>query len=59
MVVAPSRSMLLATGFVNPDGHVAVVVMNPTERRGQYHLRVGAAAVTVQTRPHSIQTVVF
>jgi glucosylceramidase len=59
VVVAPSRSMLLATGFVNPDGHVAVVVMNPTDRKGQYHLRVGAAAVTVQTRPHSIQTVVF
>ena len=59
IVVAPSRSMLLATGFRNPDGSVAVVVMNPTDRRGQFHLRVGAAAVTVQTRPHSIQTVVF
>jgi glucosylceramidase len=59
IVVAPSRSMLLATGFRNSDGSVAVVVMNPTDRSGRYHLRVGAAALTVQTRPHSIQTVVF
>ena len=59
IVVAPSRSMLLATGFVNPDGTVAVVVMNPTERGGQYHLRVGNADVAVRSLPHSIQTVVY
>jgi glucosylceramidase len=59
IAVAPSRSMLLATGFVNPDGSVAVVVMNETSHAGAYHLRVGNAAVTVHTPPHSIQTVVF
>jgi glucosylceramidase len=59
IVVAPSRSMLLATGFVNPDGTVAVVVMNPTGRGGQYHVRVGSAEVTVRSPAHSIQTVVF
>ena len=59
IVVAPSRSMLLATGFVNPDGRVAVVVMNQTGRGGEYHVRVGRAAVTVRSPAHSIQTVVF
>ena len=59
IAIAPSRSMLLATGFVNPDGHVAVVVMNPTAKAGEYHLRVGSAAVTVRSPAHSIQTVVF
>ena len=59
IVVAPSRSMLLATGFVNRDRTAAVVVMNPTGRGGQYHLRVGSAAVTVRSPAHSIQTVVF
>jgi glucosylceramidase len=59
IVVAPSRSMLLATGFVNPDGRVAVVVMNPTGRGAPYHLRVGGAALTLRSLPHSIQTVVF
>ena len=59
IVVAPSRSMLLATGFVNPDGGVAVVVMNQTAKAGDYHVRIGNAAVTVHSLPHSIQTVVF
>ncbi|HZI20926.1 MAG TPA: glycoside hydrolase family 30 protein [Gemmatimonadales bacterium] len=59
IAVAPSRSMLLATGFVNPDSSVAVVVMNPTGRGGEYHLSVGPAVVTVRTPAHSIQTVVF
>jgi glucosylceramidase len=59
IAVAPSRSMLLATGFQNPDGSVAVVVMNPTARAGEYHLSVGTAAVTVRSPAHSIQTVVF
>ena len=51
--------MLLATGFVNPDGTVAIVVMNPTAKASDYHIRIGPAAVTVPSRPHSIQTVVF
>jgi len=59
IAVAPSRSMLLATGFVNPDGTVAVVVMNPTAKAGEYNLRVGSGAVTVRSPAHSIQTVVF
>jgi glucosylceramidase len=59
IVVAPSRSMLLATGFVNPDGSVAVVVMNQTAKAGEYHVRVGATVVTVHSPAHSIQTVVF
>ena len=59
IAVAPSRSMLLVTGFKNPDGSVAVVVMNPTARAGEYHLSVGTAAVTVRSPAHSIQTVMF
>ncbi len=59
VAVAPSRSMLLATGFVNPDGSVAIVVMNQTAKASEYHIRVGTAELTVQSRPHSIQTVVF
>ncbi len=51
--------MLLATAFVNLDGTVAVVVMNPTARGGQYSVVVGSASVEIGSRPHSIQTVVF
>ncbi len=59
ILASPSRSMLLATGFVNEDGTVAVVVMNPTPRGGQYSLVVGASSVEISSLPHSIQTVVF
>jgi len=59
IAVAPSRSMLLATGFVNPDGSVAVVVMNPTAKAGDYNLRIGGASLRITSRPHSIETVVF
>ena len=59
ILAAPSRSMLLTTAFVNDDGSVAVVVMNPTSSGGQYHLVVGSASLQVNSPPHSIQTVVF
>jgi len=59
VLAAPSRSMLLSTAFVNPDGSVAVVVMNPTATEAQYYLRVGTSAIELTTLPHSIQTVVF
>src|SRR6266550_3392062 len=59
ILASPSRSMLLTTAFVNADGSVAVVVMNPTPRGGQYAVVVGAASVEIGSRPHSIQTVVF
>lgn len=56
---SPSRSMLLATAFVNDDGGVAVVVMNPTSDSARYHLAVGDSSVEISSLPHSIQTVVF
>jgi glucosylceramidase len=59
IVAAPSRSMLLTTGFVNDDGKVVVVVMNPTAKGGDYNVVVGSASVQISSRPHSIQTVVF
>ena len=59
ILASPSRSMLLTTAFVNQDGTVAVVVMNPTPTAGQYNLVVGSASVEIRSRPHSIQTVVF
>ncbi len=59
ILAAPSRSMLLTTAFVNPDGTVVVVVMNPTDKGGDYNVAVGAGSVQISSRPHSIQTVVF
>jgi glucosylceramidase len=59
ILASPSRSMLYSTAFINEDGQVAVVVMNPTPDGGQYHLTVGSQSVEISSLPHSIQTVVF
>lgn len=56
---SPSRSALLSTAFVNPDGKVAVIVMNPTDQKISYFLWVAGDAAEVNSLPHSIQTLVF
>jgi glucosylceramidase len=56
---SPSRSQLLATAFLNPDGKVTVVVMNASEKPASYWLWVGGNAAEVSSLPHSIQTLVF
>jgi glucosylceramidase len=59
IVSSPSRSNLLSTAFVNTDGKVAVVVMNPTDKQATYFLWVAGNAAEVTSLPHSIQTLVF
>jgi glucosylceramidase len=56
---SPSRSALLSTAFMNPDGKVSVVVMNKGEQAVPYYLWVEGKAVEVNSLPHSIQTLVF
>src|SRR5215510_8335757 len=56
---SPSRSQLLSTAFLNPDGKVTTVVMNPTDKEASYWLWVSGNAAEVKSLPHSIQTLVF
>jgi glucosylceramidase len=56
---SPSRSQLLSTAFLNPNGKVTVVVMNPSEKKADYWLWVNGNAAEVSSLPHSIQTLVF
>jgi len=56
---SPSRSPLLSTAFLNPDGKVAAVVMNRTEQKIPYFLWLDGQAAEVESLPHSIQTLVF
>jgi len=56
---SPSRSPLLSTAFVNPDGKVSVVVMNKTDQKLAYYLWLDGNAAEVESLPHSIQTLVF
>jgi glucosylceramidase len=56
---ASSRSMLITTAFMNPDGKIVVVVMNSTGKKSKYDLCIGPDYVEIETLPHSIQTLVI
>jgi glucosylceramidase len=56
---SPSRSALLSTAFINPDGKVSVVVMNKGDQKISYFLWVDGNAAEVSSLPHSIQTLMF
>jgi glucosylceramidase len=56
---SPSRSGLLSTGFINPDGTMAIVVMNKSDQKISYFLWLDGQAAEVESLPHSIQTLVF
>ncbi len=55
---AASRDTLLTTAFRNPDGKLAVVVMNPSDNRQAFRLQVGDKAAESSSQPHSITTFV-
>jgi len=59
IAASPSRSALLSTAFVNPDGKVSVVVMNKSDQKISYFLWMDGNAAEVTSLPHSIQTLVF
>jgi glucosylceramidase len=56
---ASSRSQLLSTAFLNTDGKLSVVVMNPTAQEIKYFLWIGGQAAEVTSKPHSIATLVL
>ena len=56
---SPSRSNLLSTSFINPDGKVVTIVMNKTDEPVKYFLWIAGEAAEVQALPRSIQTLVF
>jgi len=53
-----SRAQLLTTAFINPNGKLAVVVMNETADKLPYRMYIGGQAVETISLPHSIQTLV-
>lgn len=56
---SPSRSQLLSTAFINPEGKVSVVVLNRSDQQISYFLWVDGNAAEINSLPHSIQTLVF
>jgi len=55
---AASRDKLLTTAYMNPDGKLAVVVMNKTDEKIDYFLWIKGKAAKVSSNPHSIATLV-
>ncbi|MBX3381689.1 MAG: glycoside hydrolase family 30 protein [Phycisphaeraceae bacterium] len=59
-IIASSTSDdLLTTAFKNPDGSIAVVVMNQTEKAVDINLQLRSSAVKLQSPAHSILTAVL
>ncbi len=56
---AASRSQLLTTSFLNPDGKVVTIVMNQSDKEVKYNLSLATQAAEVTILPHAIQTLVY
>lgn len=59
VTAAASRSQLLTTAFLNPDGKMVVIVMNQGNATTPYYIWIKGKAAAVTARPHSIATLVF
>jgi glucosylceramidase len=58
IISSSSSSQLLTTAFVNKDGKLAVIVMNPTDIKINYHLLIRGNAASTTSLPHSISTLI-
>jgi glucosylceramidase len=58
VMAVSSRSALLTTAFVNPDGRLAVVVMNTGDVALRYQLQDGPRQIELEIPRHAIQTLV-
>jgi glucosylceramidase len=50
---------LQTTAFINPDGKIAVVVLNRTNQKISYHLWLKGQAAPLVSLPHSIATLIL
>ncbi|MDB5142928.1 MAG: glycosyl hydrolase [Mucilaginibacter sp.] len=53
-----SRDKLMTTAYRNPDGKIAVVVMNKTDEKIDYYLWIKGQAAKATSAPHSIATLI-
>jgi glucosylceramidase len=59
ILCASTRDELQTTAFVNPDGEIAVVVFNESEKSITYALKYNGQAALLESIPRSIQTLRF
>ena len=56
---AVSRSDLLSTSFLNPDGTMATIIMNQNNKTIDYNLFVGTQKTVIEIPAHAIQTIIY
>ena len=59
IISSPSRSQLISTAFLNPDGTIVVVVMNEKNNKTPFFLWINGKAAETTALPHSINTYVI
>jgi len=59
VVASSNRDWLSTTAFRNPDGRLAVVVLNLSDKKQEFQLWVRGQAAAALSLPHSISTYVF
>jgi glucosylceramidase len=59
IAVSTSREDFIATGFVNPDGKLVVIVMNDKDVAAPFNLAFGNQIAKGTCLPHSISTLVI
>ena len=59
IICTSNNDELLATAVLNPDGTVALVVMNETDNEMPFRVWVEKKAVTTRIKVHSIVTLSF
>jgi len=58
IIAAPTRSQLLSTAFVNPDGSIVTVVMNQSDKDVEYFVWIDGKAARTVAKARSMNTVI-
>ena len=58
IISSSSRDQLQTTAFINPDGKVAVIVLNLSEEKLPYTLWIDGKGAATTSLPHSITTLI-
>lgn len=59
VISSSNRDVLETTSFINPDGKLAVVVLNNSDNKVDYNLWISGKAAKTTSLPHSISTLVI
>lgn len=59
IATSASRSQIISTSFLNPDGKMVTVVLNQSDEKVLYNICIGNSAAEITIQPKSIQTLIY